>query len=233
MSQPPNEFFAKEAAKRYDERNSGLSRISDCLHFLAGLLLRELPERASVLCVGAGTGAEILSLAKLYPGWSFTALDPSADMLAVCRERLEASGLADRCELVHGYVQNLPEQPRFDAALSFLVGHFVKREERLGFYQGMASRLLPGGHLVNAELSFDLGSAELPLMLKGWEGVQALMGATPESLAALPRLLRDVLTVLPPAEVEGLLQRSGVGLPLRFFQALMICGWYGRKEPGA
>ena len=55
------------------------------------------------------------------------------------------------------------------------------------------------------------------------------MGATPESLAALPAQLRDVLAVLPPAETETLLRQSGIETPVRFFQAFMISGWYGTK----
>ncbi|MGE0763738.1 MAG: hypothetical protein AB7N80_10715 [Bdellovibrionales bacterium] len=67
-------------------------------------------------------------------------------------------------------------------------------------------------------------------MLKGWEQVQTLMGGTMESLAMLPKQLQEALTVLPPSETEALLRQSGIHLPIRFFQALMICGWYGKKD---
>ncbi|WP_413288389.1 class I SAM-dependent methyltransferase [Bdellovibrio sp. HCB337] len=230
MSKPTPDFFNKEAAQKYDERNSKLSRISDCLHFLMGLALKDLPARSRVLCVGVGTGAEILSLAQAYPEWTFVALEPSLDMLNVCRERMKNAGLEDRCEFVHGYVQDLPRTQPFDAALSVLVAHFIKRDERLSFFQHMSSHLRTGGYLVNSEISFDLNSAEFPMMLKGWEQVQTMMGATPESLALLPTVLRETLTVLPPSETEALLRQSGISLPLRFFQAMMICGWYGKKE---
>lgn len=230
MNKPPIDFFTHETAKSYDERNRKLAHISDCLHFLIGLVLRDLPPRSRILCAGAGTGAEILSLSRVYPDWTFVALDPSQAMLDVCRERLTEAGLADRCEFVHGYVQDLPNQLNFDAALSVLVGHFVKREERLGFFKHLTDRLRIGGYLVNAEISFDLGSTEFPSMLQRWEAVQTLMGATPESLAALPKQLKEVLTVLPPEETENLIRQSGIDVPVRFFQAFMISAWYGKKE---
>lgn len=229
MSKPENNFFNKDAAKNYDEKNKKLSEISDCLHFLTGLILREVPSQARVLCVGVGTGAEILSLAKDNPGWSFLGLDPSQDMLTVCQERVKNAGFDKRCEFIHGYIQDLPGSNDFDVALSFLVAHFVKREERLSFFQNMSRHLKAGGYLVNAEISFDLDSPEFPSMLRGWEQVQKKMGATPESLAMLPKLLRDPLTVLPPSETERLLKESGIQMPIRFFQALMIQGWYGKK----
>lgn len=225
----PVDFFTKEHAQRYDERNSKLAPISASMHFLIGLLLKDLPVRSKILCVGAGTGAEILFLASIFPEWTFVALEPSLSMLDICRERVKNAGLADRCEFVHGYVQDLSTQTDFDAALSLLVAHFVKRDERVGFYRGITDRLRSGGYLVNTEISFDLNSVEFPSMLKGWEAVQTRMGATPEMLASLPKQLKEMLTVLSPHETETLIRQSGIDLPIRFFQALMICGWYGKK----
>lgn len=74
-----------------------------------------------------------------------------------------------------------------------------------------------------------MDAEEFPLMLKNWESIQSLMGATPESIANLARVLREMLTVLSPIEVENMLRQSGIQLPIRFFQAFMISGWYGIK----
>lgn len=230
MSKPATDFFTEDLARRYDERNAPLTPISNAMHFLMGLTLQDLPARARVLCVGAGTGAEIISLARVFPEWHFVALEPSRAMLNVGRERIRAAGLEARCEFVHGYIQDLPARAEFDAVLSVLVGHFIQRNERPGFYRQVAAHLKAGGYFVNTEISFDLGSPEFPLMLKNWEKVQELMGATPESLAGLPKQLREMLTVLPPPEVESLLRENGIESPVRFFQAFMICGWYGRKR---
>src|SRR5690242_12207609 len=93
----PSGFFDGAAAQAYDRRNDGLRPISDCLHFLMRLALAELPADARVLCVGVGTGAEILSLAKAQPGWSFFGVDPAGGMLEVARQRLGEIGLLDRC----------------------------------------------------------------------------------------------------------------------------------------
>jgi tRNA (cmo5U34)-methyltransferase len=94
----------------------------------------------------------------------------------------------------------------------------------------MADRLRIGGYLINAEISFDLDSKEFPSMLRSWKEIQTLMGATEESLDKLPAILRDVLTVVPPEETEEYFRMSGISCPIRFFQAFMICGWYGKKE---
>lgn len=223
------QFFPKDAAQGYDQRNSRLASISENLHFLIRLILKDLPTQSRILCVGIGTGAEMLSLANAFPAWTFVGVDPSLPMLEVCRERLEDAGVSDRCELVHGYVQDVSASNRFDAVLSILVAHFVARKDRNDFYKHISERLRSGGSFVTAEISFDLNSREFPEMLKQWEKVQALMGATPEKLATLPQQLKESLTVLSSRETEAFLQENGFQVPVRFFQAFMISGWYATQ----
>lgn len=223
------DFFNQDMAKRYDERNSKLSAISDNLHFLVRLVLADLPARSRILCVGVGTGAEILSLAKARPDWTFVGVDPSKEMLEVCSSRLAQEGVGERCELIHGYVQDTPGAAAFDAVLSILVAHFIPRAERLNFYESVLQRLKPEGYFVSAEISADLDAPKFPATLKNWEQVQALMGATPESLQTLGDTLRNTLSVLSPNETNALWQESGFDAPVPFFQAFMIRGWYARK----
>lgn len=223
------DFFDQDMAKRYDDRNSKLAAISDNLHFLVRLVLADLPSEARILCVGVGTGAEIISLAKTRPDWTFVGVDPSNEMLAVCQERLVREHLSDRCELIHGYVQDAPREDAFDAVLSILVAHFIPRGDRRAFYENTLARLKLGGRFVSAEISADLNAPQFPAMLKNWEQVQALMGATPESLQTLGETLRNVLHVLSPADTAELWRESGFGLPVEFFQAFMIKGWYATR----
>lgn len=218
-------FFNQEIADAYDRRNSALAPISDSLHFLLRLVLADLPADARVLCVGVGTGAEILSLARVYPGWSFVGVDPSAEMLAVGRHRLEQARVLDRCELLQGYAQDVPHDG-FDAAVSLLVAHFIRREDRPAFYSAIHDRLKPGGCFASAEISGDLDAPEFPVMLEDWKRIQGLMGASPESLTKLGDMMRDVLGVLPPSETAALWEAAGFRKPVPFFQAFMIRGWH-------
>jgi tRNA (cmo5U34)-methyltransferase len=221
-----------DTAKVYDERNRQLAPIINNLHFLIRLILKNAPVRARVLCVGVGTGAEILSLSEAFAEWTFVGVDPSKGMIDICRERLSNAGVMNRCELINGYVHDVPDGEHFDAVLSILVGHFIKREDRLNYYKAMYNRLRPDGVLINTEISFDLKSQEFSLMLKNWEAIQSLMGATAESLANLSVQLREMLTILSPEEIELLLIQSGINVPVCFYQAFMIHGWYGIKNSG-
>lgn len=221
-------FFSQEVADAYDRRNAGLKPISDGLHFLMGLTLAGLPSDARVLCVGVGTGAEILSLAEAHPGWTFVGVDPSAEMLAVGRHRLEQAGVVDRCELIHGYIEDVADSG-FDAVVALLVAHFIQRPERPAFYTAIHDRLKPGGRFLSAEISGDLDGQAFPAMLDDWKQVQTRMGATPDALVRLPDMMRDVLGVLPVAETEALWRDAGFPTPIPFFQAFMIRGWHATK----
>lgn len=229
----PRAVFDGGMAESYDAKNSKLAPIADHMHFLVGLVLEDLPSDARILCVGVGTGAEILSLATARPGWRFVGVDPSAEMLAVCRDRLARAGVLERCALVPGYVDAAPAGAGFDAAVSILVAHFVPRADRDGFYRSIHDRLKPGGHFVSTEICQDLDAADFPALLKAWARVQTLMGATPAALRTLPETLRERLCVLSPRETEALLQTAGFAQPVQFLQAFLIRGWHTTKRDGA
>jgi tRNA (cmo5U34)-methyltransferase len=223
-----SQFFDQAMADAYDQRNSALQPISESLHFLMALTLRDLPAGSRVLCVGVGTGAEILSLATAFPGWSFVGVDPSGEMLAVARKRLGAAGFLNRCELVEGRLQTVSEGD-FDAVVCLLVAHFIAEADRPAFYAGIHDRLKPGGRLVSAEISCDLDAPGFPELLEDWKGVQALMGATPESLAKLETMMREVLCIVRPAETEALWREAGFPQPVAFFQAFAVRGWHATR----
>lgn len=222
-------FFTAEVARMYDTRNEKGAAINGLVHYLLELILKKMPEKAYVLSVGVGTGLEIVALARAFPHWTFVGVDPSAAMLEVCQKRLEEEGIVARCELVCGTTADLPSPPCFDIALSLLVGHFVGQAQKLDFYRDMVSRLKAGGMLVNTEISIDFDAPHFPELLDDWGQLQANLGATPEAVASLQTQLRETLNISTPGAIEDLLHQSGIATPVRFFQALMINGWHGRK----
>ena len=67
MSENKMVSFDMERAILYDQRNSKLSALSASLHLQMRTILSGLPSDANILCVGAGTGTELLYLAKEFP----------------------------------------------------------------------------------------------------------------------------------------------------------------------
>jgi release factor glutamine methyltransferase len=86
--------------------------VERCLALLAGI------EAPRVLDVGTGSGAIALAIADEHPGARVTAIDVSADALALARENAERTGLAGSVELAeHDLAAGLPGGP-YDLVVS-------------------------------------------------------------------------------------------------------------------
>ncbi|MCA9392864.1 MAG: methyltransferase domain-containing protein [Candidatus Omnitrophica bacterium] len=214
-------FFGREQAASYDTRWQKLAPMRAGLGFLTRLILEDLPADAKILCVGAGTGAELLDLASHFPGWSFTAADPSGPMLDVCREKAEQAGVTPRCTFHEGYVDSLPETREFDAATAILVSQFItNKEKRSDFFRGIARRLRPGGRLITADLSAPDDPQRFQSLMAFWEASQILAGSAPADAARTAEMWKDKVAVLTTA--------GGFETPVRFYQTLFIHAWHAQ-----
>jgi len=221
-------LFDRQAAG-YDARWVRMSPIRESLLFLIETVFADLPEEAHLLCVGAGTGAEIAHLARRFPRWRFLALDPSTQMIAACRARAEREGFADRCGFHAGVVDTFPDAPPFDGATCLLVSQFLLDPlERTAFFASIARRLHAGGTLAWADLAWDTDAPDYPAMLKLWMETMSGAGLDADALEQIrANYARDV-AILPPDRVAALAQAGGFLPPLRFHQAGMIHGWCAR-----
>lgn len=231
MQQHELDTLFDQHAAGYDAQWARMAPIRESLHFLLEAAFAGLPDDARLLCVGAGTGAEIGHLARRFPHWRFLALDPAPRMIDACRERAEREGFVDRCEFHAGLVETLPDTASFDAATCFLVSQFLlDPAARTAFFAEIAQRLRPGGILAWADLAWDTAAPDYPAMLGLW--LQAMSGAGLDE-AAIERMrtayARDV-AILPPDRAAALVAAAGFDAPLRFHQAGMIHGWCARRR---
>ena len=229
------EIFDLQAAT-YDEKWSKLAPINSALHLLTCAVLSDLPADARILCVGAGTGAEILFLAQRFPGWQFTAVEPSTAMLDVFRRRAEEYGISSRCAFHADYVDSLPPAETYDAATAFLVSQFIlERDIRSEFFRGIAGRLHPGGLLVSSDLACDLpATTDGPGLLEVWLRLMKDSGTLPlpDEIERMREAYTRDVAVLPPSDVREIITCGGFAPPVQFFQAGMIHAWYARRSPG-
>lgn len=223
-------IFDRQASS-YDQQWIKMAPINNALHLLTGAVLSGLPQNAKVLCVGAGTGTEILYLANKFPGWHFTAVEPSTPMLEVFRHRAEEQGISSRCVLHPGYLDTLPSNGSFDAATAFLVSQFIQeRQPRSGFFRGIADRLRPGAILVSADLAGDLEAADPRVLNEVWFQLMRDNGIPPEGIEKMREAyIRDV-AILPPRNVGDIIALGGFDSPVQFFQAGLIHAWFANRS---
>lgn len=229
MSSEKTEFFGKEHAANYDKSSAGLAAIKDALHLVARIALMDIPDDSNILCVGVGTGAELIALAQSNPGWKFTALDSSEAMLDVCREKLDKAGLLARCDFHHGYIDSLPNHKTYHAATSILVSQFLTRkEDRVAFFQQIKRHLISGGYLINADLARPMEDHRYRALMASWAKMHRYNGLTEAQAEASTSRWDTDVAVSVPEEIEEILVAGGFEHPMLAFQVLFIHAWVAR-----
>jgi tRNA (cmo5U34)-methyltransferase len=222
-----------QQASGYDKQWIRMAPINNGLYFLLESVFAELPSEARILCVGVGTGKELIHLANRFPGWRFTAVEPSGAMLDVCRRRVEDVGISSRCHFHEGYLDSLPTEEIHDAATCFLVSQFIlEKEARSEFFHQIASRLKPGGILANSDLSAEVGSESYEALLRVWQSVMAPSDASAEGLSRMRAAYAKDVAVLSPAAVASIIKSGGFEAPVQFFQAGLIHAWFAKRTSG-
>ncbi len=210
------------------EHRRQLGQVRDALKLLVRMSLAGLPDDARVLCVGVGTGDEVRELATHFPGWRVVAVDPDPAALSVCRRDAEEAGITARCEFRQATVEELsPGDELFDGATSLLVSHWMPDLVARGrYFSAIAQRLKPGGVLVNADLAGDLASSQTEALLETWIRTLRYFGLPADRFRSS---LGSGLALVDPVDVCRLLEASGLGEPVCFFQALLLHAWSARR----
>ncbi|MCX5771264.1 MAG: class I SAM-dependent methyltransferase [Candidatus Hydrogenedentes bacterium] len=217
-------------ASAYDSKVARMAPINNGLYFLLESVLAELPQEARILCVGVGTGTELIHLAGVFPGWRFTAVEPSGAMLDVCRTRVGEVDLSSRCHFHEGYLESLPLEEMYDAATCFLVSQFIlDAQARSDFFRQIANRLLPGGILANSDLSADVESEDYDALLAVWQRVMATSTVSAEGLDRMKSGYAKDVAILPSAALASIIESGGFDRPVQFFQAGLIHGWFAKR----
>lgn len=229
QNQNPANVFDRERASSHDKRWEKLAPTRDALHLLIRAILSDLPADARILCVGVGTGPELIALAQAFPHWQFTAVEPAAPMLEICRQRAEASGIASRCTFHEGYLDSFPALDSFDAATCLLVSQFLQQEERRSLFHQIALRLCPQGYLISSDIAYDMADPAYLDLLEVWLRMLRLAEMPETGIKKTPDTFRRDLAVLPLPEVASMIASSGFAPPVLFFQSLLIHAWYARR----
>ncbi len=230
-NQPPVIMFDKQMAASYDKGNAMFAPMRDALNFLIRTVFAELPNDAQILCVGVGTGSEVIDLAQAFPQWRFTLVEPAVPMLDICRQRIKEMGITSRCTFHEGYLDSLPGSDIFDAATCLFVSHFIMQpEERSNFFHQIAVRLSSQGYLINGDIAYDLSSSTYPDILETWLQMMKSAGVPEENIDKMRHVYGRDVAVLPPSEVASIIAAGGFDSPVLFFQSLLMHAWYARRH---
>ncbi|MDF3838353.1 class I SAM-dependent methyltransferase [Cupriavidus basilensis] len=226
----PSTVFSDAAASDYDDRVPRLVPGYALAHdLMAATFASLLPADARLLLAGCGTGNELLRLAAGGPRWRFSALDPSAGMLAVARRKAQGAGCESR---VAFHATTLDQMPAglHDAAVAALVLHFIPDDGgKAAFLSALAQRLRAGGALVLLDYE------PVPLLARAYG---QWLQATGLERTAVDAVLAKTGTQWHPVtdtRLRALLLESGFEPPRLIFKALGFQAWLAFRpvEPAA
>ena len=194
------------------------------------------PPGAAVLVAGCGSGAELLEAKKQRPDWHLTAVDPSAAMLAIAREKLGTTGEeagpdpAPPIQWIQGTVEELALEAAFDGAMAVLVLQGLRDDgSKLRFLTSLARTLRPGAQVVLVD--------QMQPERTGME--QQLVAARRIFQGSKTRSSTETGTLHPLGEehpislarLTGLLEASGFSDPAPVFRALDYEGFLLQRLP--
>lgn len=233
MSDKPHKFnFDTNPPVQVSQYDNAIRRFVpgyDAIFEMALAYLRvSLAEQSRLLIVGAGSGKELVTFGSAMPGWSLTGVDPSADMLATAREKVNALGISNQITLHQGFVVDLAISAKFAATCCILVMHFLPDNgAKLDLLTSIAERLETGAPLLLVDV---YGG---PDFVKEWGSTWILhgqqMGLPLEQLQQLEKAQLNFHSITEARTLE-LLAEAGFGQARRFYTALNYGGWIAIRE---
>jgi len=200
----------------------------DASHAMAAVLLRDrIGDQGHIMVVGAGGGVELSVFARECPGWRFTAVDPSAEMLRQARAKLESAGVADRVMWVQGEVEKTPNGP-CDAATSFLALNFVDVDRRLAILRQIHERLKKNAPFLIIDGCSDNKSTRFDDDLRLYAAFARRNGAPADLVQRAVEMQRTSLHGVMPDREEALLSEAGFVDTRLFYVGLWVFGWIAR-----
>lgn len=224
----PNVQFDGEMSVRYDAFVPKLIPDYVRLHeLLVAQLGLALDEGARILLVGAGTCTEVLTLADFDPTWTFLAVEPSAPMVEVARERIAAAGLGDRVSFHVGTLDTLEDQGPFDAATAILMMHFVPVDQKTVVFEDIAKRLKTNAPLVMFHPIGDPESDEHALAMQAWR--DHLDETLKEKAETVYANVSDTLHFMSDNAQTDALKGVGFDQVVRFHTRMVFGAWIAMK----
>ena len=225
--------FDRNRAKGYDLDIRKAIPGYEALHGMAHSLLQtSINKSARMLVVGSGTGMELINYSQQNPQWSSTGVEPSAEMMAIAKEKLSDRGLLNRVALHTGYINTLPQAEPIDAVTLLLVMHFLPDDgSKLELLRNIARRLRKGARLILADLYGDRSLPYFAKLIKGWQSFyfsQLDAESRVKAEASFSTSIDNSIYFVTETRIVELLQSAGFSQITKFYNAFLFGGWIAR-----
>jgi tRNA (cmo5U34)-methyltransferase len=189
------------------------------------------PQATSALVVGPGPGEELEGLLQALPQAHFAVVEPSAQMLASCRQRLEALGASARASCFAAPLEQCAALAgqRFDAVICHHVLHLLPPAEQEGLLGLLAGAVAPGGQLLLSSYSEDAHPEALERVLAVARCRWLQQGVPVDRVELILASRNSRVFSLDADRLAAGLAAAGLEPPLQLYQALFSRLWISRR----
>jgi tRNA (cmo5U34)-methyltransferase len=216
-------------ASEYDSQIRRSIPYYDCFHDETISLVKEVvPEPATWLDTGCGTGTFIEKAVKAFPKTRFILADPSKAMLSVAGEKLK--GCSGVRVLEPCATQEIPpEHEKFDAITAIQAHHYLSNYERAKATKVCFDLLTVGGVYVTFENIRPLSDKGLEIGKARWRNYQTSAGKDDDTVEK--HLNRFGIEYFPMMVDEhlSLLRKAGFSVVELLWYSYMQAGFYAIK----
>lgn len=147
------EVFDKERSFNYDTKIKDLiPEYENILTKIEAFLISNYSKECElkILCIGCGTGTEIVRIAKISSKWKVYGCDPSIDMLNAAEEKIKLNNL-NNVKLKHGTIEVF-NKDKFDVINISLVLHFFNSKDKYKLLKKISQVLKLDGNLIISDI---------------------------------------------------------------------------------
>jgi tRNA (cmo5U34)-methyltransferase len=217
--------FDEARAANYDQQADAAIIGHDALYDVVMTMLAGHPMER-VLVLGAGTGTETIRLAQRYPELDVVAIDPSAAMLAVAREKLARKNL--KADVRLGLLDDFDDLKDLDTVVMIGVLHHLSgRDQQTALLCEIGKRLRPGGLLITGA---QFGPMSDPLRRAAWEQRWRDFGMDEDEITLRRHKVSEILA-LDTDEFKSWLIQFGLTRHERVFSSLFFEVWACLRDP--
>ena len=226
------EHFSEKLATVYDERIREIIPGYELMHEIAQHLLEEnTKKKATILVAGVGTGHETIAYAQSRTEWKFVGFDPSKEMIAAAREKINPLEIQNRIKLVQGTIEDIRQESSFDGAASILVMQFLPDNgEKQTYLHEISKRLRVGAKIIIIDLEGIKYSEDYNILIAAWKAHQS---STRKDKKQIDRDFDHVdknLEFVPEERLRELLKNAGFSNIHKFYKSLLFGGYMATKS---
>ena len=225
--------FDGDYGRHYRQSSQNSIPGHDVLHEIAIAAVNATSAMASrVLVVGPGPGDELIPLLNSCPEAEVTVIEPSAQMLELCKRSVAAHAGAQRCSfqqssLVDALLTGL--QPNgFDLVVCHNVIHLVAPAEQAVMLQQLRDLTARGGHLLVSSYSEAEAPETVDVVLNIARQRLITRGMSSDRIDQLLASRNSVVFSLDARRLTEVVSQQGWPEPVQLYQGLFARLWLCR-----